>query len=73
MIVMIQRLVKPIEVKGAPRIKSDMLSGLRAFKADYQIAKCILVYGGEQRENHDGVEIIGAIDFLKTLPTHIGL
>jgi len=57
-----------IEVKCSPRIKSDMFSGLRAFKADYLMAKCILVYGGEQREYHDGVEIIGATEFLKNLP-----
>ncbi len=57
-----------IEVKCSQRIKSDMFSGLRAFKADYPMAKCILVYGGEQREYHNGMEVIGAVDFLKTLP-----
>ena len=57
-----------IEVKCAPRIKSDMFSGLRAFGADYPMAKCFLVYGGERREYHKGVDIIGATDFLKTLP-----
>jgi len=57
-----------IEVKCAPRVKLDMFSGLRHFKADYQMAKCILVYGGEHREYHDGIEIIPAADFLKTLP-----
>lgn len=57
-----------IEVKCTPRIKSDMFSGLRTFKADYPMAKCVLVYGGQQREYHDGIEIIGARDFLKTLP-----
>ena len=51
-----------------PRVKSDMLSGLRTFKEDTPMAKCILVYGGGRREYHDGVEIIGAADFLKTLP-----
>ncbi len=60
--------IMAVEVKGAPRIKSDMFSGLRAFKADYPMAKCILVYGGQQREYHDGIEIIGAVDFLKNLP-----
>ncbi len=57
-----------IEIKGAPRIKSDMFRGLRAFKEDYPIAKCILVYGGEQREYHNGIEAIGATEFLKSLP-----
>ncbi len=57
-----------IEVKCSPRIKSDMFGGLRAFKSDYPMAKCILVYGGQQREYHDGIEIIGAVEFLKNLP-----
>lgn len=57
-----------IEVKCSARIKSDMFNGLRTFKADYPMAKCFLVYGGERKEYHDGIEVIGAIDFLKTLP-----
>jgi len=32
------------------------------------MAKCTLVYGGEQREYHDGIEVIGAIEFFKRLP-----
>lgn len=56
-----------IEVKSAPRIKSDMFSGLRSFKRDYPMAKCILVYGGEHREYHDGIEVIGVVDFLANL------
>lgn len=57
-----------IEVKCSPRIKSDMFSGLKAFKKDYSMAKSLLVYGGDRREYHDGIAVIGAIDFLKTLP-----
>ena len=62
------RGVLAIEVKCAPRVKPNMLSGLRVFQTDYPMAKCFLVYGGDRREHHDKVEVVGADEFLKTLP-----
>jgi predicted AAA+ superfamily ATPase len=57
-----------IESKSSSRVNSGMFSGLKAFKADYPMAKCYLVYGGEEREYHDGMDLIGVREFLKTLP-----
>ncbi len=39
-----------IEVKSSMRVNSDMFRGLKPFKKDYSMAKCYLVYGGDQRE-----------------------
>ena len=57
-----------IEVKCAARLASDMFSGLKAFRTDYPMARCYLVYGGDRREYRHDVEVIGVKDFLLTLP-----
>ena len=57
-----------IESKCSSRLTSDMFRGFKSFKADYPMAKCYLVYGGNRREYRDDVQVIGAQEFLQTLP-----
>lgn len=57
-----------IEVKTSMRVNSDMFRGLKPFKKDYPMAKCYLVYGGDQREYRGDIEVVGATEFLKNLP-----
>lgn len=57
-----------IEVKCSSRLTSDMFRGLKSFKTDYPMAKSYLVYAGHRREYRDDVQVIGAEEFLRTLP-----
>jgi predicted AAA+ superfamily ATPase len=61
-----------IEVKSGSRLSSDIFSGLKAFKSDYPMAKCYLVYGGDRREYRPDIDIVGAKEFLQTLPVLLG-
>jgi predicted AAA+ superfamily ATPase len=63
-----QKGIIAIEVKSSNRLNSDMFRGLKAFKTDYPMAKCYLVYGGDRREYRDDIQVIGAKEFLQTLP-----
>lgn len=54
-----------IEVKRGSRINESIICGLKAFKADFPSARCILAYGGERKEWLDGIEAIPLSDFLK--------
>lgn len=60
--------VVAIEVKCSSRLTSDMFRGLKSFKTDYPMAKSYLVYGGNRREYRDDTQVIGAEEFLQTLP-----
>lgn len=46
------------EIKRKRSIHRSDLSGLKAFASDYKIAKCYLLYGGDQVEYHDNIQII---------------
>lgn len=43
------------EIKRTRSISRSDLSGLKAFKSDYPIAKCYLLYGGDHEEFHDNI------------------
>ena len=47
-----------IEVKRRGRIRSADLQGLTQFKADYPVARCVLLFGGNRREYRDGIELL---------------
>jgi len=47
-----------IEVKRSNRFDRNDLRGRKSFKSDYPDAKCILLYGGDEKLYHDGYEII---------------
>ena len=44
-------------------ITSD-LRGLRQFKSDYPMARCVLLFGGERREYRDGTELLPVTEAL---------
>ena len=56
-----------IEVKRTSRLRAADLSGLKAFKSDYPMAKAILLYGGKERLRMGDVQCVPCKDFLRTL------
>lgn len=60
-----------IEVKQSGTVRRSDLSGLAAFKSDYPEARLYLLYGGDHREYHDGVEVIPVTEALRVLPSII--
>ncbi len=56
-----------IEVKRAARLRASDLSGLKAFEADYPMARTILLYGGEERMRMGNVFCLPCEEFLRTL------
>lgn len=57
-----------IEVKRSKKIHSDDLRALKAFQADYPIAKLYIFYGGNQRLYFDSIEAIPLSEALLHLP-----
>ena len=53
-----------IEVKRRARIRRADLRGLTQFKADYPMARCVLLRGGGRREYRDGIELLPAAEAL---------
>lgn len=47
-----------LEVKRSNRYTRRDLTGLRAFKTDYPMAHCILLYGGEHPRQEDGIQVL---------------
>ena len=46
-----------IEVKRRRTVRNSDLSGLRRFAADYPMARCVLLFGGDRREFREGIEL----------------
>ena len=59
-----------IEVKRSRTVRSGDLRGLRQFKSDYPMARCMLLFGGDRREYRDGIDLLPVADAL-TDPTSI--
>ena len=53
-----------VEVKRRRRIGGADLRGLRQFKADYPMARCVLLFGGDRREYRDGIELLPVAEAL---------
>ena len=47
-----------IEVKRGRTIRRADLHGLKQFRTDYPMARCLLLFGGDRREHHDGIELL---------------
>ena len=47
-----------IEVKRTRTIRRADLHGLKQFRTDYPMARCVLLFGGDRREHRDGVELL---------------
>jgi predicted AAA+ superfamily ATPase len=56
------------EVKRSRRYGRRDMSGLRAFKRDYPMARCYLLYGGSQQRVEDGISVMPIQDALVQLP-----
>ena len=56
------------EVERGQRVAASDTSGLKAFHADYPVARTMLLYGGERRLTVDGVDVRPVGDFLRQLP-----
>jgi predicted AAA+ superfamily ATPase len=59
-----------IEIKRSKRFNAKQLGGLRAFKEDYPIAKCLLLYGGEEKLSVAEVTVLPICEFLTGM-THL--
>ena len=57
------------ELKSRRYFERKDFSGLNAFKKDYSIAQCFLIYGGEHREKHGDILAIPIQQALIELPT----
>ena len=56
-----------LEVKRSSRYTRSDLTGLRALKADYPMAQCYLLYGGEIPRQEDKVKVLPIKQFLPEL------
>jgi predicted AAA+ superfamily ATPase len=62
------RGIVAIEVKSRRRLTGHDLRGLRAFLADYPMAKAYVLYGGDQRLHLDGITAQPIAEALRRLP-----
>ena len=53
-----------VEVKRSRRVRRADLHGLTQFKADYPMARCVLLFGGDRREHRDGIELLPVTEAL---------
>ena len=53
-----------IEVQRSRTIRRADLHGLKQFKKDYPMARCVLLFGGDRREYRDGVELLPVTEAL---------
>lgn len=61
------RGIKAFEIKRASRISRSDLSGLKNFRKDYPMASVALIYGGNRREEIEGIPILPFKDCLTGL------
>ena len=47
-----------IEVKRTRTIRRADLHGLKQFRSDYPMARCVLLFGGARREHRDGIDLL---------------
>ena len=53
-----------IEVKRSRRMRRTDLQSLTQFKADYPMARCVLLFGGDRREHRDGIDLLPVAEAL---------
>lgn len=56
-----------IEIKRSKRVDTKDLTGLKAFKKDYPMAKLYLIYCGNRREYYGDIQVIPLTEALLTL------
>ena len=53
-----------IKVKRSRRVRRADLQGLTQFRADYPMARCVLLFGGDRHEHRDGIDLLPAAEAL---------
>ena len=53
-----------IEVKRSRRIRPADLRALEQFRNDYPMARCLLLFGGDRREDRNGIELLPVTEAL---------
>ena len=61
------RGIRALEIKRTGKVNSQMLRGLKAFLADYPLAKAYFIYGGERRLHEGNIEIVPVDEFMKNI------
>ncbi len=61
-----------MEVKRSRRIRRGDLQGPTQFNADYPMARCVLLFGGDRREHRDGIELLPVAEALADPSTLVG-
>jgi len=59
--------LKAFEIKRSRRYARGDLTGLKAFRQDYPMAACHLLYGGEHEREEDGIQILPLESALRSL------
>ena len=62
-----------IEVKRTRTIRRADLHGLKQFRTDYPMARCVLLFGGDRREHRDGAELVPLNDALADPTLMLGM
>ena len=52
------------EVKRSRTVRRGDLHGLKQFKTDYPMARCLLLFGSDRREYRDGIQLLPVADAL---------
>lgn len=63
-----ERGVFAFELKSRKFIERKDFNALRAFKEDYPMAHCHLIYGGEQKEIYGDISVLPMTEVLRQLP-----
>lgn len=59
------------EAKRGAKLRREDYEGLRAFRADYPMARCTLAYSGTKRFVEDGIEVVPLSELLAELPDRL--
>lgn len=57
-----------IEMKRSQRFDKREINGLKSFKQDYPMAKCIFIYGGKDKLEINNIQVLPLEDFIKSFP-----
>ena len=63
-----ERGLRAFEVKRSQRVRDEDLAGLRAFLAEYPMAKACLLHGGSRRTREHGIDLWPVEVALRELP-----
>jgi len=63
-----ERGLRAFEVKRSSRLRSEDFKSLVAFRADFPMAKCTMVYGGTRAYHEGAIRVLPLEDCLRELP-----